>query len=113
MSEMRSSATVLILVLLTGLSGCGPEANPSNPPVERSTVMIEIAKRGEMQTSTSLLKDVVYVEMPSDFCVSNTDKTLFLVDADERGAVQVKVHLGQCAGKYAEVRGRWTKTRRS
>lgn len=99
-SGMRLLITASILVIfIAALSGCTPDRNPV---VTRSTIRIEAAARGDLQTSTGLLKDVVYVERPV-FSASNADMTLFVADADERTATQVKVHLGDCTGKYAEV----------
>ena len=92
---------ILLLLALAALNGCMRE---SDPTVMRSTVRIEIAKRGDLQVPTGWLKDVVYIEKPPlCACAPNTEGTLFVLNADEWSATQVKAHFGQAAGNYLEV----------
>jgi multidrug efflux pump subunit AcrA (membrane-fusion protein) len=72
--------------------------------VVRSSVRIEVAKRGDLQLSTGWLRDAIYVEKPAlCACAPNTEGTLFVLDADGRSAMQVKTLFGQSAGNFLEV----------
>ena len=76
----------------------------SDPSVIRSSVRIEMAKRGDLQLATGRLRDVIYIEKPElCACGPNTEWTLFVLDADGRSATQVKAHFGQSAGNFVEV----------
>ena len=76
----------------------------SDPSVIRSSVKIEMAKRGDLQLATGWLRDVIYIERPAPCaCSPNSEWTLFVLDADKRSATQVKAHFGQSAGNFVEV----------
>ena len=99
---MKTILTPLVVVTLAGLNGCLHESDPS---VARSSVRIEVAKRGDLQLPMGLLRDVIYIEKPAlCACDPNTDGKLFVLHADGRRAMQVKVHYGQSAGTLVEVR---------
>jgi multidrug efflux pump subunit AcrA (membrane-fusion protein) len=83
------------------MNGCLHESNPS---VERSSVRIDEAKRGNLQLPTGLSKNVTYIEKPAlCACAPDTDGTLFVLNADGLSARQVKAHFGQSAGNFVEV----------
>jgi multidrug efflux pump subunit AcrA (membrane-fusion protein) len=99
-SRMRAGK-IFLLLALAAFSGCMRE---SDPTVMRSTIRIEIAKRGDIQVPTGWLKDVVYIEKPAlCACAPNTEGALFVLNADERSATQLEAHFGQAAGNYVEV----------
>jgi HlyD family secretion protein len=100
MKKISSAAAVFLT--LAGLNGC---LRPSDPSVARSALRIEVAKRGDLQLPTGLLKQTIYIEKPAlCACDPNTEGKLFVLDADGRSATQVNVQYGQSAGMIVEVR---------
>jgi len=105
-----TSFTRLVFLTLAGLNSCLQESctvfSPEPPPsVARSTLRIEVAKRGDIQFPTGLLKQTTYIEKPAlCACDPNTEGKLFVLDAVGRSATQVNVHYGQSAGTLVEVR---------
>ena len=98
---MKAAFTISVLLSLTMLNGCMHESDPS---VIRSSVRIEMAKRGDLQLATGWLRDVIYIERPAlRACGPNTEWTLFVLDADGRSATKVKAYFGQSADNFVEV----------
>jgi HlyD family secretion protein len=100
---MKAAFTIPVLLTLAVLNGC-MLMHESDPSVIRSSVRIDMAKRGDLQLATGWLRDVIYIEKPSlCACGPNTEWTLFVLDADGGSATQVKVYVGQSAGDFVEV----------
>ena len=98
----KTSFTPVVFLTLAGLNGCLHESDPS---VARSTLRIEVAKRGDLQLPTGLLKQTIYIDKPALCpCDPNTEGNLFVLDAEGRSATQVNVQYGQSAGTLVEVR---------
>ena len=92
----------LVFLTLAGLNGCLHESGPS---VLLSTVRVEVAKRGDLQFPTGLLKDTIYVDKPLLCgCDPDTEGKLFVLGTDRRSATQVNVHFGQSTRDFVEVR---------
>lgn len=99
---MKTSFTPVVFLTLAGLNGCLHE---SDPTVARSALKIEVAKLGDLQLPTGLLKQTIYIEKPAlCACDPNTEGKLFVLDAGGRSATQVNVQYGQSAGTIVEVR---------
>ena len=71
----------------------------------RSSVRLAVARGGDLQLPTGLLKQTIYIEKPAlCACNPNTEGKLFVLDAEGQSARQVNVHYGQSAGNLVEVR---------
>ena len=89
----KTSFTPVVFLTLAGLNGCPHESDPS---VARSTLRIEVAKRGDLQLPTGLLKQTIYIDKPALCpCDPNTEGNLFVLDAEGRSATQVNVQYGR------------------
>src|ERR1039458_1075997 len=60
---MKAAFTIPVLLTLAVLNGC-MLMHESDPSVIRSSVRIEMAKRGDLQLATGWLRDVIYIQNP-------------------------------------------------
>ena len=93
---------IAISVWLASLTACNL-VEPRPPSVERSTIQISIAQRGDLQTPTGKLNNVIYIEKQILFS-PNARWILFVADNSERHATAVNVTFGRDAGKFVEVK---------
>jgi hypothetical protein len=97
--KTRAIAISLCLALLAACN----LVEPRPPSIERSTIRISIAQRGDLQAETGALRNVVYIEKPP-LASPNAQGILFVADNSERHATAVRVTFGQGAGKFVEIK---------
>jgi hypothetical protein len=97
--QMRTRGVAFSLCLAS-LTAC---ARMHPPSVERSTIQISVAQRGDLQSAETLLNNVIYIEKPVWFS-PNVQRILFIADASEHHATAVKATFGQEAGRFVEVK---------